>query len=354
MAKQLFANNASALLAASIDDNDLTIQVTSTFGALFPDPGADEEFIVSLINSSGDIEHCRCTDRTGDLITVAPGGRGYDGSSAQEWTNGQTRVEYRLTKAVMEAFIQRGGDVMEGDLDMDGNELQDARITGDTVMVAGQLVGTAIRGTEDDSSNEIAVPSDGSRATAGGSAILTEGDDEGVKTAAFEVGMIMDWYGAAVDCPTGWAICDGTNGTPDMRGLVSIGVSGSHALDSTGGSETSSGSTGSGGGHSHGGATGSTTLTTDQMPSHAHRVFGHTAGVPTGTNDALSIGAVTGEVDGTHGYTSTAQGQPILEATGGGSGHTHTIAAEAAHTHTVAVSVMQPYRALHKIMFIGF
>ena len=34
-------------------------------------------------------------------------------------------------------------------------------------------------------------------------------------------GTIVMWAGATA--PTGWAICDGTNGTPDMRGFVPVG-----------------------------------------------------------------------------------------------------------------------------------
>lgn len=30
-------------------------------------------------------------------------------------------------------------------------------------------------------------------------------------------GMILMWSGAIVDIPDGWALCDGTQGTPDLR-----------------------------------------------------------------------------------------------------------------------------------------
>lgn len=36
---------------------------------------------------------------------------------------------------------------------------------------------------------------------------------------------------------TGWHICDGTNGTPDLRGRFILGASDSHAVGSTGGEE---------------------------------------------------------------------------------------------------------------------
>lgn len=36
-------------------------------------------------------------------------------------------------------------------------------------------------------------------------------------------GVVVTWPGLSVDIPRGWAICDGTNGTPDIRGrFISI------------------------------------------------------------------------------------------------------------------------------------
>lgn len=52
---------------------------------------------------------------------------------------------------------------------------------------------------------------------------------------------------------TSWRLCDGGDGTPDLRGKFILGVSASHAAGTTGGEE------------SH-------TLTTSEMPSHTHRI----------------------------------------------------------------------------------
>lgn len=41
-------------------------------------------------------------------------------------------------------------------------------------------------------------------------------------------GMIMLWYGSIATIPSGWAHCDGTNGTPDLRSEF---VFGAHADD---------------------------------------------------------------------------------------------------------------------------
>jgi len=64
-------------------------------------------------------------------------------------------------------------------------------------------------------------------------------------------GGIIIWSGAADAVPDGWALCDGTNGTPDLRNRFVLGAGGSRAVGETGGEETHK-------------------LTTSEMPSHSH------------------------------------------------------------------------------------
>jgi microcystin-dependent protein len=71
-------------------------------------------------------------------------------------------------------------------------------------------------------------------------------------------GTIMMWSGQAADIPTGWAVCDGTNGTPDLRGRFILGSGQgagltSRIINNSGGRET-------------------ITLTTTEMPSHSHTI----------------------------------------------------------------------------------
>lgn len=49
-------------------------------------------------------------------------------------------------------------------------------------------------------------------------------------------GGIIMWYGAIVNIPTGWAICDGTNGTPDLRNRFVVGAGSTYSVAATGGS----------------------------------------------------------------------------------------------------------------------
>lgn len=363
MAKQLFSNNGSALLAASISDSDLIIQVQNGFGALYPNPGADEFCLVTLENSDGDIEIVKVTSRASDLLTVPPGGRGQEGTSAQSWTNGQARVECRITQGTLEAFIQRAGDAMEGDLDMDENEVQNAILTGaNTQILAGEIVDVPLRGVAGDSSNEVAVPTDGTRATAGGAKILVEGDTENIRNTAFEIGMIMQWYGAAVNCPDGWAICDGTGGTPDMRERVAVGVGGALAVGDPIGAATVTATIGAAGAHDHGAVTGEEEA---GVPAHSHRLYVWESGSngPGQMENFANSGigpaqGVAGNADSnTYAYRQATVGGHDLVESSAGSGdptHSHTITAAVDHSHTSsAVSTIQPSRALHYIMFVG-
>lgn len=172
----VFTNNASALLAATITSSDTVVQVASGYGALFPSPGASEFFYATLSDADGDIEIVKCTSRSGDNLTVV---RAQDGTTAQAFTLTTTRVELRLNKIVVEEFLQKNGGSMTGAIDMNQNSITDAVLDGaNTSIQNGEIVNVPLRGLTGVSTNEIAVPVNGtSRATAGGAAILAAGDD---------------------------------------------------------------------------------------------------------------------------------------------------------------------------------
>jgi len=52
-------------------------------------------------------------------------------------------------------------------------------------------------------------------------------------------GMISLWYGSIGSVPTGWYLCDGTNGTPDLRDRFVVGGGSTYAVGATGGSANS-------------------------------------------------------------------------------------------------------------------
>ena len=85
------------------------------------------------------------------------------------------------------------------------------------------------------------------------SAALTEARRHVVPT-----GTIVMWSGAVADIPDGWALCDGTGGTPDLRGRFIVGAA-RDAEDA-------------GDGYAVGdkGGENSVTLNVAQMPQHTH------------------------------------------------------------------------------------
>ena len=86
---------------------------------------------------------------------------------------------------------------------------------------------------------------------------------------AFVRGMIMMWSGDQASVPTGWAVCSGSNGTPDLRDRFVIGA-GSKSPDDTGGSADSVVVS-----HTH-------TASANSAGSHVHQQSGQTLGPSSG------------------------------------------------------------------------
>lgn len=174
-------------------------------------------------------------------------------------------------------------------------------------------------------------------------------------------GTILMFYGSAeardAAYPTAlWQVCDGSNGSPDMRDRFPVGVSGSKAVGSTGGGSYNT-ATGEGGGVSAGN-TGSTVLTEANMPVHGHRLYVRTSSSLIGNTRGFGNPATAGlegqiSDNGPFGYVedSPADGDPLVEPTGTeeASGHTHTVPAISAHTHTFEQKD-PPYLALWFLM----
>lgn len=50
-----------------------------------------------------------------------------------------------------------------------------------------------------------------------------------------EIGVVTVWQGAIVDIPSGWVLCDGNNGTPDLRNRMVVGSTSTYAQRQSGG-----------------------------------------------------------------------------------------------------------------------
>ena len=221
-------------------------------------------------------------------------------------------------------------------------------------------------------------------------------------------GGVILWHGSSDAIPKGWAICDGTQGTPDMRDRFVVGAGGKYALDGMGGAASATpdvstgtaktgirladaapggtaGNSGTGIGIQNAalniwtGAAGTgigiqgTTLDGNTLPSHHHMVceYAGTSGEnqnhiegktngPSGTftsNAGNSWGHAHGVSDPGHAHAvgSSEHAHGVSDPT-----HGHTVATEAhnhtltdgGHAHTVtakAISTLPPFVALFYI-----
>lgn len=180
------------------------------------------------------------------------------------------------------------------------------------------------------------------------------------------VGGIIDYSGSVSDIPSNWRICDGTAGTPDLRGVFVLGASGDYPAGTRGGSATLSGVTAAAGAHAHGGGTEGHALAVEELPPHTHPAWTDTQGdhahvYHTGTGEATNVSgfpanaqnpgpfqSIATDVAGAHAHNVG------VGATGSGWGHAHGIPADGAHIHAVTVNNgLPPYYALAKIMRIA-
>jgi hypothetical protein len=111
-----------------------------------------------------------------------------------------------------------------------------------------------------------------------------------ITNSAIPAGVILLWSGNLVSIPAGWALCNGTSGTPDLRNRFIVGAGGTYAVNAVGGSADAVVVD-----HTHS----ATSVVTD--PEHAHS---YTA--PSGTdNGGLTGSVVDRTVAATTGTAST-------------------------------------------------
>jgi hypothetical protein len=115
-------------------------------------------------------------------------------------------------------------------------------------------------------------------------------------------GIIM-WWGTIASIPTGWRLCDGTNGTPDLRDRFVLGAGNSYTAQTTGGSVT---------------------IAVSNIPAHTHGFTFPSVGYSATFNSSQEALSVGGRNNGDQART--------FSSTGGGSNY------------------LQPYYALAFIM----
>ena len=112
---------------------------------------------------------------------------------------------------------------------------------------------------------------------------------------AIPAGVICMWSGESTAIPSGWHLCDGEEGTPDLRDRFIVGAGSTYEVGNTGGEATH-------------------TLTVNEMPSHNHGFTG------TSHSHTGSLSGATAASAGSHTHNMSEN----LTAASSGN-HTHSI-----------------------------
>jgi len=178
---------------------------------------------------------------------------------------------------------------------------------------------------------------------------------ETVESVVPSGGIIM-WSGLLTSIPSGWNLCDGSNGTPDLRNRFVVGAGDQYQRNDIGGSDT-------------------VQLTENQMPSHDHTMDSAGDHNHNGTNNTSQSGSVgTAIIDGAGIFQGPSGVFSVSNSSGKateGSGanatsfktlefndiHNHSIETDGDHTHNInnaggdeAHENRPPYLALAYIM----
>lgn len=175
-------------------------------------------------------------------------------------------------------------------------------------------------------------------------------------------GIITMWSGATNAVPSGWALCDGNNGTPNLKDRFIVGAGQSYGVGNTGGNWTQTPSV-----WTNAAGTGiqvaGTAINTLQMPWHTHSgSVGSDASIQ--VQDSIQSSSagewLADDSFGSIGWSPSPIRKPLkdfsaslsINGTGGSQPHYHGVT-DNGHAHTAAASaidVRPPYYALAFIM----
>lgn len=339
MGTRLYTNNATSLTASLINPVDTQVTLSTGDGALFPNPSPGFYAICTLEDVSGNIEIVYLTARAGDLCTIT---RAQEGTTPLTFASG-SRFELRITRGSLDQWFQKDGDSLTGTMTLSGG----GQITGGRYR-DGEIVNSPIRGEPGVTTNQFIVPPGGGPPTIGGQMVYHVANlTAAIITAlAYTNGMVIMWYGSLGGIPSGWRLCDGTNGTPDMRDRFIVGAGSGYALGAVGGTVTQN--TSSAGAHGH--TVQPTALTESQLPPHTHQLYLDFSGSNSDANGFGNFGsAIAGDANSNNQYSATNRfGTPLITGAGSGEAHGHGLTDAGAHLHTV--DVRPPYFGIYFIM----
>lgn len=172
------------------------------------------------------------------------------------------------------------------------------------------------------------------------------------------VGMVSMWSGGLDKIPAGWALCNGNNGTPDLRNRFVLGAAVQTDVDATGGAATHThvATVDPSGDHSHAITVDPFQLLIQHMPAHSHA-----NGVCDNGSALFNHGVVAANPSTQNSIADNPDrgiNEGATNVSGGGAPHNHTGSSATAgnHTHAVTVNpatILPPYYMLAYIMRIN-
>lgn len=145
--KQLFTNNAVSLLTAPISATSTSLTVMAGYGALYPNPGPNEYFLVTLENQTASVrEIIKVTGRVGDTFTFTLADRGQEGTTALPWaasSGNDTLVDHRVTAETMDRAMALP---VPGSTGLTGITVQDDGVTVGAEATTMNFVGATVTG----------------------------------------------------------------------------------------------------------------------------------------------------------------------------------------------------------------
>jgi hypothetical protein len=140
---------------------------------------------------------------------------------------------------------------------------------------------------------------------------------------AFVRGMILLWSGSTGSVPSGWRLCDGVDGTPDLRNRFVVGAGSSYAVNATGGSANAT------------------------LPAHSHTANTSNTGNHAHDTKQRAVGGLYNGIGGSGSDYNNSGGTRINTATAGA--HSHNVAVSSAGVSATNAN-LPPYYALAYIM----
>jgi hypothetical protein len=163
---------------------------------------------------------------------------------------------------------------------------------------------------------------DGASGTSGQSLLSAGSGATPTWGTPFLAGMIMLWSGSVASIPSGWVLCNGSSGTPDLRNRFVVGAGSTYAVGATGGSADAT------------------------LVSHTHTGTTASAGEHNHVIDAVD-GGTAGGITGVAGLAARADGADFGTSNAGSHNHTFTTDSNGS---SATNANLPPYYALAYIM----